>query len=120
MKRRIEITKEAREMLLKKYGCTNNTITNALNYYSDSYQARCIREDAMRLGGKVWSCSAPEAEEERSSSGATAEHPCLGADCVVRQWLPCSKGITCCQCDDAHCNSRQTCPAGRPTPVNHD
>lgn len=58
MERRIEINKEVRAKLLKKYGCTNNTITNALKYYSDSYQARCIREDAIRLGGKVWSCSA--------------------------------------------------------------
>lgn len=86
MKRRIEITKEAREKLLKKYECTNNTITNALNFYSNSYQARCIREDAMRLGGKVWSCSAPEAEPERSLGEATAEHPCLGEDCTVRQF----------------------------------
>lgn len=66
MKRRIEISKEAREKLLKKYECTNNTITNALNYYSDSYQARCIREDAIRLGGKMWTCSELQAEEERN------------------------------------------------------
>lgn len=30
-------------------------------------------------------------------------------NCIVKQWLPCSKGIPCCQCKD-RCNGRQPCP----------
>ena len=36
---------------------------------------------------------------------------CLGNECIVRKFPPCSYDIPCCMCDEEDCCSRQLCPA---------
>lgn len=31
------------------------------------------------------------------------------ADCILKQFPPCDKGVPCCKCDELQCNSRQPC-----------
>ena len=49
----IKVSLEGRKKLAERYGCTRETIYNALGYRSQSKKSECIRQDALKEFGGV-------------------------------------------------------------------
>ena len=49
----IKVSLEGRKKLAERYGCTRETIYNALGYRSQSKQSEYIRKDALKEFGGV-------------------------------------------------------------------
>lgn len=51
MRRYIQVTKEARARLVKKYGVTKKTVWEALSFITKNERSQGIRRDALKWGG---------------------------------------------------------------------
>lgn len=99
-KKEIKVTQEIRVELMKEFPVCEKTIYNALKFETSGYTAESIRRRALELGATLM-------VESKNEEPAAAD---FCAECTMREYPPCDKGIPCCRCKD-ECNSRQLCPA---------
>lgn len=70
MKKKIVTSRNVRLQIIKELGCTEATVRAALEWKSNSYQAKYIRMLALKNGGKVWMESEEETLKEKQKGGA--------------------------------------------------
>lgn len=62
-RKKIKVTKEIRESLMKDFKVQYVTLTNYLNYKRNSKEAEMIREAALQRGGKLVTLKEEEVEQ---------------------------------------------------------
>ena len=62
-RKRIKVTKEIRESLMKEFKVQYVTLTNYLNFKRNSKEAEMIREEALQRGGKLVTLKEEEVEQ---------------------------------------------------------
>ena len=62
-RKKIKVTKEIRESLMKEFKVQYVTLTNYLNYKRNSKEAEMIREAALQRGGKLVTLKEEEVEQ---------------------------------------------------------
>lgn len=62
-RKKIKVTKEIRESLMKEFKVQYVTLTNYLNFKRNSKEAEMIREAALQRGGKLVTLKEEEVEQ---------------------------------------------------------